>query len=74
MPYTIVIDKQACQSSGNCVNEQSDAFGFDEDDLGVVLPAAAELSRERLVAIAGRCPAIAIQITDEDGNQVDLNH
>lgn len=67
MPYTIVIDKQICQSSGNCVNDQPDAFGFDDDDLAEVLPAAAGLPPERLVAVAARCPAIAIRIFDASG-------
>lgn len=72
MPYTVVIDKQVCQSSGKCVDEQPDAFGFDEDDLGEVLPAASTLSRERLLAIAARCPAIAIEVFDEAGRQLSI--
>ncbi len=72
MPYTVVIDKQICQSSGNCVNDQPGAFGFDEDDLGEVLPAASGLPGERLLAIAARCPAIAIGIFDEAGEQLEL--
>lgn len=72
MLYTVVIDKQACQSSGNCVNEQPGAFGFDEDDLGEVLLAASGLPRDRLVAVAARCPAIAISILDESGTQVEV--
>ena len=72
MPYTVVIDKQACQSSGNCVNEHPDAFGFDEDDLGAVLPAASRLPRERLLEVAARCPAIAIGIFDQSGGPVEI--
>jgi len=70
--HRIEIDKQTCQSSGNCVNEQPDAFGFDDDDLGEVLPAASGLPRERLAAIAVRCPAIAIHVFDEGGNELDV--
>jgi ferredoxin len=71
VPYTVVIDKQICQSSGNCVDEQPDAFGFDEDDLGEVLPAASALPGERLLEIAARCPAIAIGIFDDSGAQIE---
>jgi ferredoxin len=71
VPYSVVIDKQICQSSGNCVNDQPDAFGFDEDDLGEVLDAAATLAPERLLAIADRCPAIAIGIFDESGAKIE---
>ena len=72
MPYTVVIDKQICQSSGNCVNDQPDAFSFDEDDLGEVLASAAELPVERLVVAAARCPAIAIRIFDASGAEVGV--
>lgn len=74
MPYTVVIDKQICQSSGNCVSDQPAAFGFDEDDLGEVLPAASTLSAVRLLAIASRCPAIAIGIFDESGVKVEVEN
>ena len=72
MPYTVVIDKQICQSAGNCVSEEPDAFGFDEDELGDVWSPAADLSRERLVAVAARCPAIAIRLFDETGAELEV--
>ncbi len=72
MAYTVVIDKQICQSSGNCVNEDPRAFGLDDDDLGDVLAPAGNLPHERLVEIAARCPAIAIAIFDENGGEVEV--
>ncbi len=72
MGYRVAIDKDACQSSGNCVHEAPAAFVFDEDDLGEATADARELSRERLIAIARRCPAIAISIFEPDGGKVDL--
>jgi ferredoxin len=68
--HTVVIDKAICQSSGNCVNDAPDAFGFDEDDLGDVLPGAADIEPQRLIAIAARCPAIAISIFDPSGREI----
>jgi ferredoxin len=70
VPHTVVIDKQICQSSGNCVSDEPSAFGFDQDDLGEVQPAASAVSAERLVAVAARCPALAISIFDESGTRV----
>jgi len=71
VPYTVVIDKHICQSSGGCVNDEPDAFGFDEDDLGEVLPTASKLPAERRLAIAARCPAIAICVFDDSGTQIE---
>ena len=34
MKYTVKIDKQSCQSSGNCVDAHPSAFAWDDDDLG----------------------------------------
>ena len=70
MPYSVQIDKQSCQSSGNCVEGAPEAFDFDSDQLGDVRAGAGDLSAERLVAIAKRCPALAITIFDETGEEL----
>ena len=72
MGHRVEIDKATCQSSGHCVNEEPDAFGFDDDDLGDVLAGAGELARERLLAVAARCPAIAIHVYDESGSELEV--
>ena len=71
MAHRVVIDKQSCQSSGSCIEAAASAFGWDADDLGEVLPGAADLEVARLLGIAKRCPALAITVTDEDGNEID---
>jgi ferredoxin len=65
------IDKNSCQSSGNCVDAAPEAFGFDEDGLAEAGPGAEGLLRARLLEIARRCPALAIAILDESGNEID---
>ena len=72
MPFRVRIEKSSCQSSGNCVNAAPQAFGWDGDDLGDVLGAAASLPLERLVGIASRCPALCISIFDENGQEIDV--
>ncbi len=72
MSYTARIDKRSCQSSGNCVEMAPGAFGFDEDDLGDVKDGVAELNLQRLVAVARCCPALAIEILDAAGNEIEL--
>ena len=72
MGVTVRVDKQTCASSGGCVADAPEAFGFDADQLASVLPGAASLSREQLVAIAKNCPVMAIALLEEDGSEVDL--
>ncbi len=71
MGHRVEIDKQSCQSSGNCVNALPEAFGIDDDSLGEVLPGASRQPLERLLEAARRCPALAITITDEDGREIE---
>jgi ferredoxin len=70
MSHGVTIDKQGCLASGRCVAAAPEAFGWDEDHLGDVRPAAAGLSRERLVAIARNCPSLSIAVLDQDGNEI----
>lgn len=71
MAYAVRIDKNSCQSAGNCVDAAPEAFAFDADGLGDAGPAAGQLPRARLLEIARRCPALAISILDEAGNELD---
>ena len=73
MPDRVGIDKRSCQSSGSCIDSAPSAFGWDADDLGEVLPGAVDLGRARLLGIAKRCPALAITVYDEDGNEIDAS-
>ena len=66
------IDKNSCQSSGNCVDAAAQAFAFDEDGLAEARPGAEDLPRARLLEIARRCPALAIAILDENGNEIEF--
>jgi ferredoxin len=66
------IDKNSCQSSGNCLDAAPEAFAFDEDGLAEAGPAAEGLPRARLLEIARRCPALAIAILDETGDEIDF--
>jgi ferredoxin len=72
LPYTVRIDPQSCQSSGRCARAAPRAFGLDADHLAEVLPGVAELSDEALLAIARGCPALAIHVFDERGEELEL--
>ena len=73
MRLRVRIDKNSCQSSGNCLEAAPEAFRFDEDGLAEVGSAAGALPRARLLEIARRCPALAIAILDESGNEIDTS-
>jgi ferredoxin len=66
------IDKNSCQSSGNCLEGAPGLFRFDEDGLAEPAPGAESLPRARLLEIARRCPALAIAIFDESGHEIEL--
>ncbi len=46
-------------------------FGFDDEELSVVLPGASGLSGDRLRRAARMCPGQAITLVAEDGAAVD---
>ena len=72
MAIRVVIDKQSCQSSGSCIEHEPEGFAWDADDLGDVQPGAARLPRERLFAVARRCPALAVTLFDEDDREIEI--
>lgn len=72
MAWRVRIDKNSCQSSGNCVEAAAEAFGFDADGLAEARPGAESLSPARLLEIARRCPALAIAVFDESGNEIEF--
>lgn len=72
MGYTVEIDREACIGAGACVSDAPNGFAFDEENIAVVKPGVAELDDDRLLLVARACPATAILLYDEDGNEVDL--
>ena len=72
MGYRPWVNHNECVSSGACVLEAPEAFGFQEgpESLAVVLPGATELSDERVLEVAGMCPVDAIHVFDEAGKEV----
>ena len=66
-PY---VDHDLCVSSGACVLELPEAFGYQPgpEQLAVVLPGAAQLTDEELRDAVDLCPVDAIRLLDDDGN------
>lgn len=72
MGYTVEIDRELCIGSGACVSDAPKAFGLDDENIAVVKPGAADLDDDHLLLVARACPAAAILLYDEDGNEVDI--
>lgn len=64
-------DKDSCQSSGRCVKDAPEAFRLDDDHLVELIDGAAALADDRKCHAARSCPAFAIRLFDEAGNEVD---
>jgi ferredoxin len=71
MDPRVEVDHSECVSSGACVLEAPEAFGYQDgpEALAVVLPGAEQLSRERLIEIADLCPVGAIHVRDADDTE-----
>lgn len=65
------VDSQTCQSSGRCIRDAPDVFEWDDDHLARARSAATHADPERLTAIARNCPAMAIVLMDDAGNEID---
>ncbi len=71
MGFRVVVDQDECMSVGRCVADFPAGFGFDDDELAMVLPSVGELSEQQLLRAARNCPSRAIMVFDGDGNQVE---
>lgn len=69
--YTARVDYEMCMASGVCVADAPGAFAFDVKGIAVALPGAADLGDDRLLRLARNCPAGAIVLIDEAGNEID---
>ncbi len=72
MGYGAKVDKQACASSGRCCEAAPEAFFTDPDSLAEFRSGAA-VSKDRMLAIARACPALAIRVFDEQGREIDFD-
>jgi ferredoxin len=67
---TIQIDRLICVGFGDCVEASPDAFSLDEEGIATLLPGAASVMAEELIAACRTCPVDAFVVLDPDGNQL----
>jgi ferredoxin len=66
----IEINIDDCMSSGKCVADYPDTFDFDDEELATIRPDAAPLTDEQMLRAARNCPSRALQLFDDEGNQI----
>ena len=66
------VDRNGCMSSGRCIAAAPEVFAFDADRLARAAEGETALALDDALAIARGCPALAIDVLDEDGEPVDL--
>lgn len=71
MTYRILVQKDLCISSGKCVGDAADLFGFDADELAEPLMNSVDVPLDRLLRIARTCPGEAISVVDEQGTKMN---
>ncbi|MFA9566001.1 MAG: ferredoxin [Acidimicrobiales bacterium] len=62
----ILIDRDECLSSGKCVADAPQAFGFDDEELVVALGGVDDLADDLAVKIVRNCPSGALRIADDN--------
>ena len=72
MGYTVKVDRDLCIGAGACVAEAPEAYQFDDENIAVPQPGAKDVSDEKLLETARACPASAIVVVDEAGEEVDV--
>ncbi len=63
------IDRDLCVGIGNCVAIAPTIFKLDDDNKAMVLDASS-VSDDKLMSAAESCPAQAVIIEDDKGNQL----
>lgn len=66
---TVRIDRLICVGFGDCIDEAPDIFEFDDEGIAV-FKGDADDSRERIMEACRSCPVDALEVFDEDGNQI----
>lgn len=71
MGYRIEIVVEDCMSSGKCVADYPKTFDFDDEELATLIENGETMSDELMIKAARNCPSRALQVYDQDGNQID---
>ena len=65
MPYTLKVLRDVCISAGSCVIDAPLTFGFDDDDIAIIIDPRGD-SDENILEAAQGCPTDAIIVIDSE--------
>jgi ferredoxin len=66
----VVIDRARCVGSGDCVEIAPTVFALDGDNIAILLETTPATDDDTLFAAAEECPAQAIYLYDDTGNEL----
>jgi len=67
---TIVIDRDTCIGTGNCIKLAGEVFELDDQKIVTFKANITELEQKQLVEACSVCPVNALSAIDENGNQI----
>jgi ferredoxin len=67
---TVIIDRDACISSGNCVKVAPALFELDDESIVVFARTAADASRDLVIEACEVCPVEALTVKDSSGKRI----
>jgi ferredoxin len=67
---TVRIDRSLCVGFGDCVDPAADVFALDDEEIAVFKEPAGPVNREQLLKVCDVCPVDALEVWDEEGNQL----
>lgn len=66
----VVVQRDSCIGSGNCVKVAPDLFELDEEDVAAIKAEADGVPGEQVLEACRVCPVEALLVRDESGEQV----
>ena len=66
----ILIDRDLCIGTGNCVKVASEVFELDEGSISSFKEGSDEIEEERLIDACKVCPVNALAVVDSDGKRI----
>lgn len=67
---TVIIDREACIGSGNCVKVAPALFDLDDESICAFGPKAAATDRAEVLEACEVCPVEALVVRDDSGEQL----
>ena len=67
---TVRVDRLLCVGFGDCIEVAPELWEFDDEGIVVFKDPLPDIDRERLITSCDICPVDALEVYDEDGEQI----